>query len=361
MRDIFKNSKAKLVILIFVFSFGFTAPFYISSGAGAIAYITKEFGLDLIARGIARKLLTDLGNQVIQQANTLGDGGKFDTASFVTNWKRFLANSQVIGENQFRAQLNYSIQRGVLCNDLKGPLALAFQAGNVPFVNIGDPDKNAELKQNTLTTFQTKMRCTIPDQTREEFKKDFTKGGGWETWSRMLEPQNNLSGATLLSIEELQKQRASQENARQTEIVAGQGFKGVKDGCQGEGAATQCAFLGQTVTPANILGEVAAKSLTSNFDWLTNVDELSEIIVSMVSTIVKKTTSFSKDKGLIIDEQDNVPAQIAPDFSNDAQQDRQNFEEIKENTEEFDVNVTVEAPAQSVEPTPTPTPNTLEP
>src|SRR3989344_6713184 len=293
MRDIFKNSKAKLVILIFVFSFGFTAPFYISSGAGAIAYITKEFGLDLIARGIARKLLTDLGNQVIQQANTLGDGGKFDTASFVTNWKRFLADAQSIGENQFRAQLSYTIRTGILCNDLKGPLALAFQAGNVPFVDIGQPDLNAELKQATLTPYQSKIKCTIPDKVREDFKKNFEKGGGWETWSRLVEPQNNLAGSLALSLEELAKQRASQENARQGESVAGQGFSGVQDDCRGTGKNSECSFLGKIVTPGKLLGKGAEQWLDSNAQWFVSADELSEILVNVLNAAINKLGSFA--------------------------------------------------------------------
>src|SRR3989344_6332528 len=403
MRDIFKNSKTKFVILLLVFSFGFTAPFYISSGAGAIAYITKEFGLDLIARAISRKLLTSLSTGIIDSINQLGVEGGRPSAAFVQNWKRFLASAQVIGENQFRAQLNYTIQRGILCDDLIGALFLAFQAGNVPFIDIGNPNKSAELKQNTLTPFQTKMRCTIPDTTRAEFKKDFEKGGGWDTWSRLLEPQNNLSGATLLSIEELQKQRASQEQAHQNETTAGQGFQGVKGACTQAapaqvqdtvcfkncydtafendknmtrakavplctnqckgatalGANAQCSFLGDTVTPGKILGEAGANFIDANSKWFVSSDELSEVLLSIVGAAVNKLANFTT-KGLVTNATDIID-QIAPDFSNDAQQDRQNLEQIKQNTDEFDVNVTVEAPAQSVEPTPTPTPNALEP
>ena len=391
MRDILKKSKVKLIILLLVFSFGFTAPFYYSSGAGAIAYITKEFGLDLIARTIARRLLTNLGNGVIQSINNLGVEGGQRSPSFVQNWKSFLSSAQTIGENQFRAQLNYAIQRGVICDDFKGPLALAFQARDIPFVDIGDPQKNAELKQNTLVPYQSKIRCTIPNRTRTEFKKDFEKGGGWDTWNRMLEPQNNLAGATLLSIEELQKQRASQEESQGKEAVAGQGFQGVKGACQqavpaqaretvcyrncqvniplsvevsqrdshclnqcrGQtalGANAQCSFLGKTVTPAKILGDGASKFLDSNAEFLVSSDELSEILVSMIGQVLGKlanlaaneladfatreltnliTTDSPTDAGDVIEQQ-------APNFLPDAQQDRETIEEIRENSENFE-------------------------
>lgn len=341
--------KKRLTILIFIFSFGFTAPFYITSGAGAIAYITKEFGLDLIARTIARKLLTDLSNGVVNSINSLGvEDGQIKRPSFVQNWKKYLADAQTLGENQFRAQLNYTIQKGILCNDLKGPLALAFQASKVPYVNIGDPEKNAELKQNSLTPFQIKMRCTIPDKTRAEFKKDFAKGGGWDTWARMLEPQNNLTGATILAMEELESQRLSQEQSQKNEATAGQGFQGVKSACQGTGANAQCTFLGKTVTPAKVLGEGAANFLDSNAKFLVSSDELSEVLISMISAVTSKITNFT-GKSLDLKPSDNI-TQPAPDFLPDAQQDRSTIQEIEQNTEELEVNIIMPTP----NPTPTP-------
>ncbi|MDP3731239.1 MAG: hypothetical protein Q8R34_01970 [bacterium] len=313
MRNISKNNK-KLLSLILVFIFGFTTPLYFSLAVPSVdfSYIAKEFGLDLVARAISRKLLTDLSNGIIKSINTLGaERPNNPKPSFVQNWKSFLAGAQTIGENQFRAQLNYSIREGILCDDLKGPLSLAFQASNVPFVDIGDPNKNAELKQNTLTPYQNKVRCTIPDQTRAEFKKDFEKGGGWDTWSRMLEPQNNLSGATLLSIEELQKQRASQEQAHQNETVAGQGFQGVKNSCQGIGSNAQCSFLGNTVTPGKILGEAGANFIDANSKWFVSSDELSEVLISIVGAAVNKLANFGP-ANLIIEglEPQPVPGRI---------------------------------------------------
>lgn len=361
--------KKRITILLLVFSLGFSLPFYSSHGAGAIAYITKEFSLDTLARLIARRALSTLGNSVVNTINNIGveDGQK--APSFVQNWKKFLADSQRIGENQFRAQLNYAITTGILCDDLKGPLSLAFQASNVPFVDVGDPDKNAELKQNTLTPFQTKMRCTIPDKTREEFKKDFEKGGGWDTWSRMLEPQNNLAGTTLLSVEELQRQRSSQEQSQTNEAVAGQGFQGAKgacrqatsvqdtvcykncqneqetkgtysndprplevictEKCQGQtavGANAQCSFMGKTVTPAKVLGEGAANFLDSNANFLVTSDELSEVVISIVSALQNKIVDFAGKaaNGLLPGSGDFVEQQ-APNFLEDALKDRKNL------------------------------------
>ncbi len=336
MKNIFKNSVAKFIILLVIFSFGFMAPFYFSSGAAGIAYIVKEFGLDLVARVIARKLLTDLSNSVIKSVNNLGIENGQKAPTFVQDWKKFLADSQVIGENQFRAQLNYVVEKGVLCGDLKSPLASAFQVSHTPITNgnnIGQRDKYATLKQNTLIPFQTKMRCTVPDKTRAEFKKDFEKGGGWETWSRLLEPQNNLAGATLLSIEELQKQRASQEEAQKSEAVAGQGFEGVQGPCRGTGANALCTFLGKTVTPAKIMGNGAANFLDSESQWLLNSHELTEVLINMVGAVVNKLTDFSSKNQKNQDLTGGPVNQEAPDYLPAAQKDEQNLEQIKTNTE----------------------------
>ncbi|TSC74087.1 MAG: hypothetical protein G01um101444_384 [Parcubacteria group bacterium Gr01-1014_44] len=380
--------KKRAILLLLIFVFGFTLPFYSSEGAGAIAYITKEFSLDTLARMIARRLLTNLGNGVVNSINNLGVNRGQREPSFVQNWKKFLSDAQSIGTNQFRSQLGYSVQRGILCDDLKGPLSLAFQAGNVPYVDIGNPDKRAELEQGSLTPFQTKMRCTVPDNVRSEFKKDFEKGGGWDTWSRLLEPQNNLAGATLASVDELQRQRGSQLKAQENETVAGGGFQGVKgacqkaadtdtgvmntvcyrncladlsddpeytstnegtdkmirvctDRCRGQtalGANAQCSFMGRTVTPAQILGKSAANVIDDNSKFLVTSDELSEVIVNIVSAIQNKIVNFATEKvtNALTGKEETPPPlpgggdyieQQAPNFLNDAEKDRDKFHE----------------------------------
>ncbi len=257
-----------------------------------ILWVVKEFGLDLIARAIARKLLTSLESGIINSINNIGLEGGQKAPGFVQNWKKFLADAQKIGVNQFRTQLNYAIKGGLLCGDLSGPMALAFQVSNVPYVDIGQPDLNAELQQGSLTPFQTKIKCTIPDKVRAEFKKDFAKGGGWETWSRLVEPQNNIAGALAISLEELNKQSSSQENARQSEVVAGKGYAGAQDKCRGFGANAQCTFLGKTVTPADMLSKAGAQWLDNNAQWLVSADELSEVLVNILDAALNKLGNF---------------------------------------------------------------------
>ena len=293
--------RKKIIILMLIFSLSFSVPIYTSQGAAFVLWVVKEFGLDLVARALSRRLLTILNDKVVGAINQLGTkkGGNPGPA-FVQNWKSFLADAKRIGENQFRAQLNYAITKGIICNDLKGPLALAFEASNVPYVNIGEPDKIAELQQDIIP-YQTKIKCTIPDSVRETFKKSFEKGGGWETWSRLVEPQNNLAGALAISMEELARQRASQETAKQSEVAAASGFTGIKDSCKGFGKDAECSFGGDIITPGDLMSEGAADWLDSNSKWFVSSDELSEVIINIISAATAKLNNFlsSKTFGLL--------------------------------------------------------------
>lgn len=276
-----------------IFSLAFSAPLYATRGAALVLWVVKEFGLDLVARALARKMLNALQNGIINEINNLGVEKGKKAPGFVQNWKKFLADAKRIGENQFRSQLSYVIRNGLLCGDLRGPLAKAYQiSGTGNIIDIGKPDLNAELQQDSLTPFQTRIKCTIPEKVRETFKKSFEKGGGWETWSRIVEPQNNIAGALAITMEELSKQRSSQENARQSEVIAGKGYTGVQGPCRGIGQNAECTFLGKTVTPADILGKGAAQWLDSNAQWLTSSDELSEVLVNILNAAMNKLTSF---------------------------------------------------------------------
>lgn len=373
--------KKRALILLFIFSLGFSLPFYNADGAGAIAYISKEFGLDLVARAIAQSLLKKLGNGVVNSINSLGidKSGVKGKPVFVQNWKELLADAQVVGENQFRSQLNYVVKKGILCEDMQDSLVKTFQGSKVPYIDIGEKGKYDELKQDTIIPYQTKIKCTVPNKVRKEFKKDFEKGGGWKTWSKMVEPQNNFAGALALSLEELGKQRSSQKEANKNESIAGGGFNGVRGACQKAtsqnvadtvcfkncfteksgktyetclkectgatalGKDNQCAFLGKTLTPGKILGEGAAGWLDGHQKWLVSSDELSEVLISVVTAAVNKLADFgintksdSKGKTTTDDtfeeEKQTCTDEYCDGKSDDAESDRNDLKTIKDNT-----------------------------
>lgn len=360
--------KKRLFILVLIFSIGFSVPFHTSHGAGAIAYIAKEFGLDLVARLLARFGLDSLTEGILNTVNNLGSGSSLEGESgtkgpsFVRSWKRLMADAQKVGEDQFRAQLKYADKKGILCANLRPRLSSIFQTTNVPFIDIGQKKYNSELKQNTLLPFQTKIKCTVPNKVITEFTKDFEKGGGWETWVRMIEPQNNFAGALGIAFEELNKQRAKQEEAKKSEALAGQGFQGTTKRCEGLGQDSQCTFFGKTITPPKILQEGASKWIDANMEWLTSSDELSEVLVNILSKAIFKLADLTASK-IVSDPEDRVE-QSAPDYLPSAEQDRQDFKDIEKNTEETSKNTEglgetindLDNRITNLENTPTPTP-----
>src|SRR3989344_922056 len=226
--------------IVFLIAWPLAAP--VANGAAAIAYITKEFGLDVVARLLARTFLNQLSNNVIKTVNTLGDGGSAGP-TFIQDWKKLLGEAEGMGLNQFRAQVGYLVQNNITCDSLKQPLGKIFNSEAVGSVNIGGfLDK---LRHGALVDYQTALKCTVPKAVSDEFGKDFKLGGGWDTWARMLEPQNNLTGALALSLEELAAQRGKQTDARQTEAVSGQGFTGIKNGCAKASSTTNSLCYSQ--------------------------------------------------------------------------------------------------------------------
>ena len=275
--------------IVFLIAWPLAAP--VANGAAAIAYITKEFGLDVVARLLARTFLNQLSNNVIKTINTLGDGSGTKGPTFIQDWKKFLGEAESMGLNQFRAQVGYLVQNNITCDSLKQPLGKIFNSEAVGSVNIGGfLDK---LRHGALADYQTALKCTVPKAVSDEFEKDFKLGGGWDTWARMLEPQNNLIGALALSLEELAIQQDKQATARKTEAVSGQGFTGIKNGCTGTGKNGECIFFGETVTPAKILGEGAAGWLDNNSKWLVGSDELSEVLMNIAGAALNRLSSWS--------------------------------------------------------------------
>ena len=90
--------------IVFLIAWPLAAP--VANGAAAIAYITKEFGLDVVARLLARTFLNQLSNNVIKTINTLGDGSGTKGPTFIQDWKKFLGEAESMGLNQFRAQVS---------------------------------------------------------------------------------------------------------------------------------------------------------------------------------------------------------------------------------------------------------------
>ena len=251
------------------------------SWAQATAYITKEFGLDLVARGIARNLLNELASGLIEK---IQGGGRNGGPAFVQNWRNFQTDAQYRGENVFRSLLAGT----KLCNYFSGDLKGLFGANQ----KINAPGQN--LRVGNFDPFTLRANCTLPNNFNlTNYQNDFAGNGGWDAWSRLLEPQNNYYGTLFSSLDEANKQRALEESGDINEALAGSGYTSVRDSCVGEGAGAKCTFLGKVFTPGDLLGKTAASTIDADLQWLVSSDELSEVLINIVQASINRLSNLA--------------------------------------------------------------------
>lgn len=309
--------------------------FDIGLNAGLITYsasiLSKEFWLDVLARVIGRNLLSQLSNRMISK---IQNGGREGGPAFVQDWRSFILGGQYRGEDVFRgilyeAAFEAAGGKGVICPQFKDELGKIFNAAKI---NLQGVNKRV----NSLQSYAVQAKCTLPKNI-ENFYEDFSRGGGWEAFLRTLEPQNTMGGAIALSERELNKQRQVEEKADIQEAVSGSGYTGLRTGCEPghSGPNKKCAILGKIVTPPDILGTSAAKTIDAELDWLTSSDEISEILVGVANTVLQRVT------GEILGEVGLAGAGRVPE---NAQPEELNEEQLQKGRERIST------------PTPTPTP-----
>lgn len=268
------------------------------SWAQATAFITKEFGLDLVARSIARGLLNKLISGLVDKIQT---GGRSGGPAFVQNWRNFQTDSQYRGENVFRSILSSTS----LCDHLGKDIKNLFGA-NQKIPSIGQ-----NLRVGNFDPFTLRASCTLPSGfNMQNYQKDFAGNGGWQAWSRLLEPQNNYYGLLFQSLEEANKQRSVEETADTNEALAGSGYTAIRDSCAGTGAGAKCTFLGITKTPGDLLGKTAAATIDKELEWLVSSDELSEVLISVLSAAINRLGNLAFSKAT--DDYNNAGSPVDP-------------------------------------------------
>lgn len=288
-------SLSLLTVLAAVFFFSPMVPLKKASAFGVpvidVKQAIKEFALDVAARFLARKFLSSTSNGVIDSIQRIGrEPSRGQTGpAFVQDWRQFLQQGQYRGENIFRAKLADAIsgQSPSICPYMRTTLATIFNAGSL-ISNFNA----SRYRVNSLQDFALRNRCTLPGNFNPNaFKQDFSKGG-WEAWNKLIKPENNLYGVIADSVKELENQRRTEEEADKSEAGSGSGFTGRRQPCQGWGANTRCVVLGQVLTPADVIKSTAAQVNTSEFDWLADSDELSEVILNVASLVSNRLSGF---------------------------------------------------------------------
>ena len=100
--------------------------------------------------------------------------------------------------------------------------------------------------------------------------QSFEAGGGWDTFERMLQPQNNIFGAISLSLEELDKQKEVEKEADINEALSGSGYLGQKQ-CLSRGPSNQCVVWGPSTIPSGLTVATLAALINRNLAFLSDI------------------------------------------------------------------------------------------
>jgi len=286
----------KLVVLILI------PAIFLSSAYSTYAtdwfFAVKEFGVDIAARAIAASLIRSLTGKLIYEIQTGGEGGN---PAFVQNWTNFLTTNQYRGEDAFRAILASTTICGYLNSNIRG----LFKANDIlPMTD--EQKRNINIRVNNFDPFTLRANCTLPlGFNMANYQQNFSGNGGWNTWSRLLEPQNNYYGLLLQSHNEAANQRNLYEQASYGEAQAGSGYTSIRrDGCQDQLAGTgdtgpsvpseaRCTFMGKIFTPGDLLGKTAALTIDKDMEGIINSDELSETLIAISSSLIGRMTNLA--------------------------------------------------------------------
>ncbi len=259
-----------------------------------VVQVFYEYAKEVAVETLKRQIL----NMIVDQIVAYIQGG--GTPKFITNWPGFFRDAVDQAGGKFLQQIGLS----QLCSPFKPLLRAAF----IP-----------------IPTFTERTSCTLKQigVNIDEFLKDFRKGN-WIAWQEMvLRPQNNVYGAYVLAWDQYEIEKSAAAKAAAAEAQAGKGFLGVKrciandqaaltkctadcydlfpdleqrDSCN-QNCYKQTCTKEETVTPGAVVGDLAAKAVGEDLDWLVNAKDLAAYTAAITNAILNRM--FAEGVGLL--------------------------------------------------------------
>lgn len=237
-----------------------------------------EWAFKIAAEALKRQLL----NMIVDQIVTWIQGG--GNPKFITDWPGFFRDAVDAAGGNFLKQLGL----GLFCS----PYNLTLRAAFIPIPKFSD--------RSACTLSQIGINI-------ENFLKNFNNGG-WMAWNEMvLKPQNNIYGAYLMAWDQYEIEKSAAKKAAEAEAQAGRGFLSVKrcirqhDEIIGEQNGqpltnTVCDQY-QIVTPGTVVGELAAKAVGSDIDFIVNAQDFAAYVAAITNAVLNRM--FAEGVGLL--------------------------------------------------------------
>ncbi len=241
-----------------------------------------EWMYKVAAEALKRQLL----NMIVDQIVAYIQGG--GTPRFITNWPAFF-NEAV---DQAGGKFIQAIGLSQLCTPFQ-PLRAAF----IP-----------------IPTFTERTSCTLSlvGVNLTNFLQSF-QNGGWIAWQQMvLRPQNNIYGAYVMAWDQYAIERSAAAKAAASEAQAGRGFLSVNrciewnseglQACVDSGESLEACKKAsctkwQTVTPGAVVGDLAAKAVGSDIDYIVNAQDFAAYVAAITNALLNRM--FAEGIGLL--------------------------------------------------------------
>ena len=245
--------------------------------------MTFQWAFKVAAEALKKQLLNMIVDQIVQW---IQGGGN---PKFITDWPGFFRDAVDQASGKFLQQIGLS----QLCSPFKPLLSRAF----IP-----------------IPTFTERTSCTLSQVgvNIDVFLKDFKKGN-WIAWQEMvLRPQNNVYGAYVLTWDQYEIEKSAAAKAAAAEAQAGRGFLSVKRCIEWNSAGLQtCVDSGEsmedckkaacikeeTVTPGAVVGDLAAKAVGSDIDYIVNAKDFAAYVSAITNAILNRM--FAEGMGLL--------------------------------------------------------------
>jgi hypothetical protein len=170
------------------------------------------------------------------------------------------------------------------------------------------------LPQNVIMALQEFRRAKRSGDSSEELRAKINlmealAANNWEGWKKIFELQNTTTGALIISLGELEKQRNLEAEVDALEAVSGRGYTSVRKGCltppirnlppevySNVSESKRCVIWREIVTPGDLLAEAAASTIQQAFNWVVSIDEINEATQIIIGFLIERV--FDKLSGL---------------------------------------------------------------
>ncbi len=237
--------------------------------ASEVAGEVGKFALDVVAKAVATSILQTMATEVINWAGSGFEGNPFAVEN---------QQSHMYDIKSDEIQLLYK--------EVSGNQSFGGFTSEPAFKSL------VNVVKYELKPFTEKIQPTISEIEKADFKGDFTKGG-WDTYIKQADMQNNSIGTRILTLSELDKRVSTRQHTEEQKLLQGAGIQ----------AATKCVggfvsdvdtgfeYCKQEVvsTAGKLVGDQIGQALGSSMAQSTQSSasgDLGSIVSSMLSSLL---------------------------------------------------------------------------